>query len=190
MGINRPLLALLSLPLISLAACAPGTPGAAIGDFFTRSTPAESPGPAEAATSNPASTRASTPQAEKTREPESRKTATQAHAPVRNLTPASKATVGIATVTEATTLSSPDADPAWAEKLIEDLGKIEKRVDRNNLSSDDSQRDILAQKLLQQARTALAGHDNAAAISLAAKASTLLAPLPKFADAKVRATPE
>ncbi|MGA7873795.1 MAG: hypothetical protein WCA22_23145, partial [Candidatus Binatus sp.] len=42
-----------------------------------------------------------------------------------------------------------DANPAKAAKMIEDIDRIEKRVDRNNLSSDYSQRDILAQRLLQ-----------------------------------------
>lgn len=75
-----------------------------------------------------------------------------------------------------------DADPAKAAKMIGDLDRIETRIDRRNLSDDDSQRDILAQKLLQEAKTALTERDNVAAISLATKASTLLAPLPKLAD--------
>jgi hypothetical protein len=188
--INRPLLALPSLLLIYLSGCSGGIPSAArITDFLTGSTPIESPTPTATLSPTPAPTPAPTPQAEETRKPESRKTATQAHAPAENATPASKTTSGIAAVSEAPTLSSPDADPARAQKLIEDLDKIEKRVDRNDLSSDDSQRDILAQKLLQQARTALAGHDNAAAMSLATKASTLLAPLPKLADPDIHATP-
>ena len=66
--------------------------------------------------------------------------------------------------------------------MIGDLDRIETRIDRRNLSDDDSQRDILAQKLLQEAKTALTERDNVAAISLATKASTLLAPLPKLAD--------
>jgi hypothetical protein len=78
--------------------------------------------------------------------------------------------------------SSADSNPAKATKLIEDIYKIEKRVDRKNLSADDSQRDILAQKLLQDAKKALAERDSVAAISLASKASTLLAPLPKLVD--------
>ena len=59
---------------------------------------------------------------------------------------------------------------------------MERRIDRKNLSADDSQRDILAQKLLQEANKALADRDSVAAISLATKASTLFAPLPKLAD--------
>ena len=80
-------------------------------------------------------------------------------------------------------------NPAKAAKLIQDIDKIEKRVDRENLSADDSQRDILAQKLLQEAKKALAERDSVAAISLATKASTLLAPLPKLADSAIRSTP-
>ncbi len=57
-----------------------------------------------------------------------------------------------------------------------------RRIDRKNLSGDDSQRDILAQKLLQEANKALADRDSVAAISLATKASTLFEPLPKLAD--------
>jgi len=78
--------------------------------------------------------------------------------------------------------SSGDADPAKAAKLIKDIDKLEKRVDRKNLSADDSQRDILAQKLLQEAKNALAERDSVAAMSLATKASTLLAPLAKLTD--------
>ena len=90
----------------------------------------------------------------------------------------------------ASTLSSPalessaspdEANPAKAAKLIQDIDKIERQVDRKNLTADDSQRDILAQKLLQEARKALAERDSVAAISLATKASTLLSPLPKLA---------
>jgi hypothetical protein len=98
----------------------------------------------------------------------------------------------VASATESTpTLSSPaadspqsasDANPSKAAKLIADIDKIEQRIDRKNLSADDSQRDILAQKLLQEAKKALAERDNAAATSLATKASTLLAPLPKLAE--------
>ena len=73
-------------------------------------------------------------------------------------------------------------DSAKAAKLIEDVDKMQRRIDRKNLSGDDSQRDILAQKLLQQASKALADRDSVAAISLATKASTLFAPLPKLAD--------
>ena len=76
--------------------------------------------------------------------------------------------------------SSGERSPANAAKLIDDIDKIEKRIDRNNLSADESERDILAQRLLQGAKKALADGDNVAAISLATKASTLLAPLPKL----------
>ncbi len=82
-----------------------------------------------------------------------------------------------------------DANPAEAAKLIEDIDKIEKRVDRNNLSSDYSQRDILAQRLLQEAKEALTERDSVAAMSLATKASTLLEPLPKLADSAIPSTP-
>jgi hypothetical protein len=75
-----------------------------------------------------------------------------------------------------------DGSPAKAAKLIGEVDQIEKRVDRQNLTADDSQRDILAQKLLTEAKEALAQRDGVAAISLATKASTLLAPLPKLAD--------
>jgi hypothetical protein len=75
-----------------------------------------------------------------------------------------------------------EENPSRAAKMIEDLEKAEKRVDRKNLNADDSQRDILAQRLLQEAKKALADRDNVAALSLATKASTLLEPLPKVAD--------
>ncbi len=73
--------------------------------------------------------------------------------------------------------------------MIEDIDRIEKRVDRNNLSSDYSQRDILAQRLLQDAKEALTERDSVAAMSLATKASTLLEPLPKLADSAIPSTP-
>ena len=41
-----------------------------------------------------------------------------------------------------------DANPAKAAKLIQDVDRSRKTVDRKNLSADDSQRDILAQKLV------------------------------------------
>src|SRR5271163_2101962 len=85
--------------------------------------------------------------------------------------------------------SATDADPSKAAKMIQDIDKIEKRVDRTNLSADDSQRDILAQKLLQEAKKALADRDSVAAMSLATKASTLLAPLPKLADSAIPPSP-
>jgi hypothetical protein len=85
--------------------------------------------------------------------------------------------------------SAAEGNPEKAAKLIQDIDKIEKRVDRKNLSADDSQRDILAQKLVQEAKKALAEHDSVAAISLATKASTLLAPLPKLADSDIPSAP-
>jgi hypothetical protein len=95
-----------------------------------------------------------------------------------------KSTADLATVSTATAslplvASSGESNPVDAEKLIDDLDKTEKRIDRNNLSADESQRDILAQRLLQDAKKALADRDNIAAMSLATKASILLAPLPK-----------
>ena len=72
--------------------------------------------------------------------------------------------------------------PTDAAKLIDDVDKIEKRIDRKNLSADEAQRDILAHRLLQGAKKALAERDNVAATSLATKASTLLAPLPKVSS--------
>jgi hypothetical protein len=96
------------------------------------------------------------------------------------------------------TLSSPalessgqpeESDPAKAAKLIQSVDRVEKRVDRKNLTADDSQRDILAQRLLQEANRALAGRDSVAAISLATKASTLLEPLPKLADSSIPPAP-
>jgi hypothetical protein len=80
---------------------------------------------------------------------------------------------------------SEESNPARAAKLIESVDRIEKRVDRKNLTADDSQRDILAQRLLQEANRALASRDSVAAISLATKASTLLEPLPKLADSSI-----
>ena len=107
-------------------------------------------------------------------------------------TPASKPSLAIADPTgssAARTVSTPalesagsSGDSAKAAKLIQDVDKMQRRIDRKNLSGDDSQRDILAQKLLQQASKALADRDSVAAISLATKASTLFAPLPKLAD--------
>jgi hypothetical protein len=82
-----------------------------------------------------------------------------------------------------------ESDPSKAAKLIHDVDSMERRIDRKNLSADDSQRDILAQKLLQEAKKALADRDSVAAISLATKASTLFAPLPKLADATIPTTP-
>jgi hypothetical protein len=82
-----------------------------------------------------------------------------------------------------------EANPAKAAKLVQDIDKVEKRVDRKSLNADDSQRDILAQRLLQEAKKALAEHDNVAAASLATKASTLLEPLPKLADSAIPSTP-
>jgi hypothetical protein len=85
--------------------------------------------------------------------------------------------------------SSSDANPPKAVNLIQEVDGTERRVDRKNLSADDSQRDILAQRLIQEAKKSLADHDSVAAISLATKASTLLAPLPKLADSTIPPTP-
>jgi len=82
-----------------------------------------------------------------------------------------------------------ESNPAKAAKLIQDVDNLDKRIDRKNLSADDSQRDILAQKLLQEAKKALADRDSVAAVSLATKASTLFAPLPKVADSINPSTP-
>jgi hypothetical protein len=82
-----------------------------------------------------------------------------------------------------------ESNPAKAAKLIQSVDRIEKRVDRKNLTADDSQRDILAQRLLQEANRALAGRDSVAAISLATKASTLLEPLPKLAESTIPPAP-
>jgi hypothetical protein len=84
-----------------------------------------------------------------------------------------------ATVTPPDVATAAEPSPTDATKLISDVDKIEQRIDRKNLSADEAQRDILARRLLQGAKKALAERDNVAAISLASKASTLLAPLPK-----------
>jgi hypothetical protein len=76
-----------------------------------------------------------------------------------------------------------ESNPAKAAKLIQNVDAMDKRIDRRNLTADDSQRDILAQKLLQGAKKALADRDSVAAMSLATKASTLFEPLPKLAAA-------
>jgi hypothetical protein len=82
-----------------------------------------------------------------------------------------------------------ESNPARAAKLIQNVDAMDKRVDRKNLTADDSQRDILAQKLLQEAKKALADRDSVAAMSLATKASTLFEPLPKLADSSVSPAP-
>jgi hypothetical protein len=82
-----------------------------------------------------------------------------------------------------------ESNPAKAAKLIQNVDAMDKRVDRKNLTADDSQRDILAQKLLQEAKKALADRDSVAAMSLATKASTLFAPLPKLADSSPAPAP-
>jgi hypothetical protein len=82
-----------------------------------------------------------------------------------------------------------EGNPTRAAKLIQDVDKVETRIDRKNLDADDSQRDILAQRLLQEAKKSLAEHDSVAAISLATKASTLLEPLPKLADSSIPSAP-
>ena len=76
-----------------------------------------------------------------------------------------------------------------SSEIDSDRRQIETRVDRKNLDADDSQRDILAQRLLQEAKKSLADHDSVAAISLATKASTLLEPLPKLADSSIPSAP-
>ena len=81
--------------------------------------------------------------------------------------------------------TSGESDLAKAAKLIRNVDAMDKRVDRKNLSADDSQRDILAQKLLQEAKKALVDRDSVAAISLATKASTLFEPLPKLAESSI-----
>jgi hypothetical protein len=93
---------------------------------------------------------------------------------------ASLESVGIATPGHPVVASSGEPNPVNSAKLVDDVDKTEKRIDRNNLSADESQRDILAQKMLQDAKKALADRDNVAATSLATKASILLAPLPKI----------
>jgi hypothetical protein len=105
-------------------------------------------------------------------------------AAVSGSTPAARPTLSLES--SATASASPpnvattaEPSPTDASKLIADVDKIEKRIDRKNLSADETQRDILARRLLQGAKKALAERDNVAAISLASKASTLLAPLPK-----------
>lgn len=96
---------------------------------------------------------------------------------------------GPATANTGSVAESSASDPSQAEKLVNRVDSIEKRVDRRNLNSDDSERDILAQKMLQNAKQALAEHDNVAAMSLASKASTLLAPLPKITSPGTLPTP-
>jgi len=204
--IIRPILVALSLPLIFLAGCSGGTPSMArVTDFFSGSlSPAESPTPTATPTPTTVPTPVATPQAEKTTGHPRKKTARQAptaskqaaSVPNHAESPGPSADVSLeanpgAGPAGTPALSSPalessgssaDANPAKAVKLIQDVDRIEKRVDRKNLSADDSQRDILAQKLLQEAKKSLAERDSVAAISLATKASTLLESLPKLAD--------
>jgi hypothetical protein len=97
-------------------------------------------------------------------------------------TPTSSTLASVTRTTGLETSGPVETGPGRAAKLIQDIDKIEKRIDRKNLSADDSQRDILAQKLLQEAKKALAQRDSVAAMSLATKASTLLGPLPKLAE--------
>jgi len=115
--------------------------------------------------------------------------ATSAGTPATPSVATSVANVAPATSSPALESSGSPEDPTKAAKLIQDVDKIETRVDRKNLTADDSQRDILAQKLLQEAKKALAERDSAAALSLATKASTLLAPLPKLADSASPSAP-
>jgi len=112
-------------------------------------------------------------------------------AAVPGSTPAARPTLSLESRATAA-VSAPDVataaepTPTDAAKLIDDVDKIEKRIDRKNLSADEAQRDILAQRLLQGAKKALAERDNVAATSLASKASTLLAPLPKVSSSANR----
>jgi hypothetical protein len=85
--------------------------------------------------------------------------------------------------------TSGESDLAKAAKLIRNVDAMDKRIDRKNLTADDSQRDVLAQKLLQEAKKALVDRDSVAATSLATKASTLFEPLPKLADSSVPLAP-
>ena len=105
-------------------------------------------------------------------------------AAVPGTTPAARPTLSLesratASVGPPDVATAAEPSPTDAAKLIAEVDKIEKRIDRKNLSADEAQRDILAQRLLQGAKKALADRDNVAALSLASKASTLLAPLPK-----------
>jgi hypothetical protein len=105
-------------------------------------------------------------------------------AAVPGTTPAARPTLSLesratASVGPPDVATAAEPSPTDAAKLIAEVDKIEKRIDRKNLSTDEAQRDILAQRLLQGAKKALAERDNVAALSLASKASTLLAPLPK-----------
>ena len=100
-------------------------------------------------------------------------------------TPAARPTLSlegrpIASASPPNVAAAAEPSPMDAAKLIADVEKVERRIDRINLSADEAQRDILAKRLLQGAKKALADRDNVAAQSLASKASTLLAPLPKI----------
>jgi hypothetical protein len=225
-----PILCLLSIPLISLAACSGGNQGTSrLSDFFNNlsqksptptATPAPPPPPTPAASP--------TPEAEEIREHPAKKPAKQAHAAPRppasaptpvegegkgaevslEPNPGGSAAGGLATPAASVSAAPPgegtptlsssasessgasdDATPAKAAKLINEVYRVERRVDRENLTADDSQRDILAQKLLTEAKESLEERDSAAALSLATKASTLLAPLPKLADSAIPSAP-
>ncbi len=76
-----------------------------------------------------------------------------------------------------------------AAKLIQAVEKSKSESTAKICDADDSQRDILAQRLLQEAKKSLAEHDSVAAMSLATKASTLLEPLPKLADSSIPSAP-
>jgi pyruvate/2-oxoglutarate dehydrogenase complex dihydrolipoamide acyltransferase (E2) component len=116
-------------------------------------------------------------------------------------TPASSPvlTTDASSVTHSTpTMSSPaldtpgvtgESNPATAARLIQNVDAMDRRVDRKNLTADDSQRDILAQRLLQKAKKALEDRDSVAAMSLATKASTLFAPLPKLTASSIAPAP-
>jgi len=119
--------------------------------------------------------------------------ATPAASPLLTADPRSSSVVRSTSTVRSPALDTPGAtgesNPARAARLIQNVDAMDKRVDRKNLTADDSQRDILAQKLLQGAKKALEDHDSVAAMSLATKASTLFAPLPKLAASSVPPAP-
>src|SRR3984957_2638222 len=113
--------------------------------------------------------------------------------------PALPAVPGGASITHSTpTLSSPaldtpgatgESNPPKAARLIQNVDAMDKRVDRKNLTADDSQRDLIAQRILQKAKKALEDRDSVAAMSLATKASTLFEPLPKLTASSLAPAP-
>jgi hypothetical protein len=70
-----------------------------------------------------------------------------------------------------------------AQRKIDEVNRTAKQIDSKNLSTGDSSRYALAEKLIRNAEKTWAEHDFAAAASLAKKASDLLAPLPRLAEA-------